>query len=531
MKFRYFIFIISAAAVFFSCKKVNENPQWDIEVLGPLAHASLGINQLISDTLLATDVNGALSIKIDTTYSNFTLDSVYQVPDTFIKTSVIFPAFPSTITPNTPFLSNNNNVTLGVPNVQLTNANITSGFIKLEFKNTLQSKIFFTYKIPKAKKNGIPFTITVSVDSASLASPSYFSDTYDFSGYSLDMTGSSGTLFNTISYNVEARSDPNGQSFALFGSDTLINLKTSLIQIVPDYAKGYLGQTTIIDNKNINLGVGGLIKGGNIKLDSVTMKFDITNYVGADLQIYLNQVLSVNNRQGNVIPLSNSNLIRHYININRATEPYFASYSPVPFNYSIILNKGNSNITDLIENIPDILNYNINLKLNPLGNISGNSDFVYSNKLVDTRIQIDMPLSFSANQLVFADTINFSIANATNFDPIGPSTIYLIAKNGFPFDLDMMLFLIDKNNAITDTLLVPGLISSASVGTNAIVTNPITTKISIPIDAARKSRLLTTERIGIRAKFNSPNYPQLTQLYSNYRLDIKLIGDGTYYIR
>ncbi len=531
MKFIYFFFVLGAIAILFSCKKVNDNPQWDIEVLGPLAHASLGVNQLISDTLLVTDANGAISIKIDTTYSNFTLDSLYQVPDTFIRTSVLFPAFPSTINPNTPFLSNNNNVTLGVPNVELKNANISRGFIKLEFKNTLRSKIIFTYIIPKAKKNGIPFTITASVDSASLTSPTYFSDTYDFSGYSIDMTGSSGALFNTISYNVEARSDPNGQPFGLFGSDTLINLKTSLLQIVPNYVKGYLGQTFINDSKNINLGVGALIKSGSIKMDSVTMKFDITNYIGADLQAYVNDVISVNNRQGIIIPLSNSNLIRHSININRATEPYFASYSPVPTFYSITLNKANSNINDLIENLPDKLNYNINLKLNPLGNINGSGDFVYSNKLVETRIQVDMPLSFSANQLVLADTINFSIANATNFDPIGPSTIYLLAKNGFPFDLEMTLYLIDKNNTITDTLLVPGLISSASVGTNLVVTNPTSTKLAIPIDVARKSRLLTTERIGIKAKFNSPSYPQLTQLYSNYRLDIKLIGDGTYYIR
>lgn len=519
------------ASLFFACKKENENPQWDINVLGPLAYASLGMENLIGDSNLTTGNNGELFISIDTSFSNFTLDSVYKVPDTTLFTSVIFPAFPAVIQPNTPFLSSNNNLTLGVNNVQLRAANINSGFIKIDFKNTLQSKIFVTYVIPKAKKNGLPFTITFSVDSASLTNPTFFTATYDFSGYAVDMTGSTGGSFNTISYNVEARSNPTGQPFNLFGSDTLINLKTSMLSITPDYVRGYLGQTDLSDSKEVDFGLGTLIQNGTIKLDSVTMKFDITNYIGADIQAYIDELLSVNNRTLFNLPLNNSQLIQHPININRATESYFGSYNPTPFTYSLVLDKNNSNIKEVIENLPDKLRYDLRLKLNPLGNISGSSDFIYSDKLVDTRVRLDMPLSFSADQLLLADTIDFGVATTTDFDPIGPSTIYLLAKNGFPFDLDMELFLIDANNVVIDNILVPGLIASAQVNGSNIVTQTTTTKIAIPIDANRKSKLTSATRIGIRAKLDSPNYPQLTQLYTNYRLDLKFIGDGTYSIR
>ena len=531
MKKHFFTTICLLAFLIFACKKQNENPQWDVNVLGPLAHATLGINNLIGDSFITANNSGALSIRIDTSFSNLKLDSVYQVPDTTILTSQVFPAFPTTITPGTTFISGNNNVTLGVSNVQLKFANISTGFIKLDFKNTLQSKIILTYTIPKAKKNGIPFTITANVDSGSVSNPAFFSQLYDFTGYSIDMTGSTGGLFNTISYDVEAKSDPNGYTFNLFGSDTLINLKTSLLQITPNYVRGYLGQNNLNDTKEINLGIGGLIRSGTVLLDSINMQFDISNYIGADIQAYVDHLISVNNRTATNILLSNSTLIQHPININRAIDPYFASYNPTPTLYSIVLNKNNSNIKQLIENLPDKLRYDLKLKLNPLGNISGSSDFIYSNQLVKTRIQIDMPLSFAVNQLAISSTVDFSIASSANVDPIGPSTLYVVAKNGFPFDINLQLFLIDENNTVTDSILVPSLILSGAVGANLLVSQSTTTEIPIPIDAIRKSKILNTKRIGIRATFNSPTYPQVTQLYNSYHLDLKLIGDGTYYIR
>lgn len=528
---RFFTLIYLTAFLLFACKKQNENPQWDVNVLGPLAHATLGLNNLVGDSFITANNSGALIIRIDTSFSNLKLDSVYHVPDTTILTSQVFPAFPSTIMPGTTFISGNNNVALGVSNVQLKFANISAGFIKLDFKNTLQSKIILSYTIPKAKKNGIAFTITANVDSGSVTNPTFFSQTYDFSGYSIDMTGSTGGLYNTISYDVQAKSDPSGYTFNLFGGDTLINLKTSLLQITPDYVRGYLGQNNLNDSKEINLGIGGLIRSGTILLDSINMQFDISNYIGADIQAYVDHLISVDNRTATNISLANSTLIQHPININRAIDPFYASYNPNPALYSIVLNKNNSNIKQLIENLPDKLRYDIKLKLNPLGNISGSSDFIYSNQLVKTRIQIDMPLSFAANQLTILDTINFSVANSANVDAIGPSTLYVVAKNGFPFDINLQLFLIDENNIVSDSILVSDLIVSGTIGANLLVSQSTTTKIPIPIDAIRKSKILATKRIAIRATFNSPTYPLLTQLYNSYHLDLKLIGDGTYYIR
>lgn len=528
---RLLIFASICIGLLFSCKKENDNPQWDINVLGPLAKATLGIENLIGDSSLGIDGNGALSITIDTTFSNFKLDSIYQIPDTTLYTIQVFPAFPQPIPPNTPFTSQNNNVVLGISGVELKLANLKSGTIKIEIKNTLQSKIFYTYTIPKAKKNGVPFTITFTIDSASITNPKYFNQSYDFSGYTVDLTGNNGSLVNTIAYNVEARSDPNGQTFNLVGSDTLINLKTSMIGIAPDYVRGYLGQSNLTDKKSISFGFGNLISDGTIVLDSVEMNFAVTNYAGADIQAYVNVLTALNNRTGQALSLNSASLIQNYLNINRATEAYPISYNVSPSVYSVILNKSNSNIKQVMESLPDSLLYDISLQINPLGNIGGSSDFIYSDRIVDTRIQVKLPLSFGANQLTLSDTLDFDINNTTDLDPVGPSTITLLALNGFPFDMDMQMILLDENNSTIDSLLVPGLIAAGQLDMNNRVSNSTLTKLTIPIDDSRKENLKRTKRIKVRAAFSTPNYPQLVQLYNTYHLDLKFVGDGLYHIR
>ncbi|MBP6427761.1 MAG: hypothetical protein KA430_09255 [Bacteroidia bacterium] len=525
------LLIIVFASLFVSCKKENDNPQWNVNFLGPLAKATLGIENLIGDSSLSINSNGAVSLIIDTTFSNFKLDSIYTIPDTTILTTQIFPPAPFPIPPGTVFTPGNSNVVLGVSGVQLKSANLQEGSIKIEIKNTLQSKILYTYKIPRAIKNGVPFEVNFTIDSASITDPKFFTQSYDFSGYTIDLTGSTGGSFNTLAYDVLAKSDPAGDTFNLAGSDTLINIKTSLLGIAPNYVRGYLGQTDLSENKSISFGFGNLISDGTIALDSVDMKFEVTNYIGVDIQAYINSLTSVNNRTGQTVPLNNSNLIQHNLNINRATENSLASYNVIPYVYSVSLNKNNSNIKQIMESLPDSLRYDLSFQLNPLGNISGSSDFIYSDKLIDTRIQVKMPLSFAANQLTLSDTIDFNIEDATDLDPIGPSVITLHAMNGFPFDMNMQLLLLDENNNVIDSLLVPGLIASGQLDINNLVTSSTQTKIPIPIDDNRKQKLTNTKRIKVRAAFTTPNYPQLVQLYNSYHLDLKFIGDGEYLIR
>jgi hypothetical protein len=142
-----------------------------------------------------------------------------------------------------------------------------------------------------------------------------------------------------------------------------------------------------------------------------------------------------------------------------------------------------------------------------------------------------MPLSFALNQLMLTDTVPFTISSATNFDPVGDTKLTMYAVNGFPFDLNMQLFLLDSNRSVVDSLFVPDLIAAAPVNSFYRATGTTTTIIEIPVDETRKEKLINVKHVGIRMKFNTPDYPQLIQMYSDYKLNLKLVADGIYSIR
>jgi hypothetical protein len=528
---RHLVFLL-IIVLFTNCKKENERPQWDIEVLGPVLFATLGIGQLIGDSSIQTLADGAQILDLDTTFSNFTLDSLYQIADTTISTIVLFPPVPpQTITPGTPFLSNDNKIALGVGDLLLKQAIISSGKIRLEIKNTLKSKVDFTYIIPHAMKDGEPFKVTATVDSGSTTDPKYFSNEYDFSGYDLDLTGVNGNLFNTISYNVNAVSDSFGYDFIVNGNDTVVNLNTTLVDVIPSFVRGYLGQAETNEANERNVGIGSLVTGGLIELDSIQLNLDFINYIGADEQAYISSIKSKNNRTGTIVDLVAPSILNQYININRAVINPSLTDSLVPTHYHIQLDHTNSNIRELVENLPDKMDIDLSMNINPLGNVSGGNDFVFSDKLLNTRFQLKMPLRFAMDQLSLVDTVPFSITGATDYDPVGFTTLKLIAVNGFPFDLNLQLFMLDSTQTIVDSLFVPDYIASAPVNANYRATGTSRTEIFIPVDADRKQRLLSVQHVGIRMKFDTPDFPQLIQMYSDYRLDLKIIADGIYSIR
>ena len=525
-----FLFLIGSI-LFNGCKKENDRPQWDVEVLGPILFASLTLNELIVDTLIQANADGAVNLMIEQSFYELETDSIYNIPDTSISNVVKWPIFSTPIAPGTPFLSTDNKIALGVGNVKLTKAVMRHGTIGIELKNSLPTKVIYTYTIPKAKKAGVPFTIVQEVDAANANIPGTFSGNFELDGYEIDLTGPNGNQFNTITYNVNAVSDPTGNAFTIFNSDTVINLKSYLTNLDPIYVKGYLGQNSVFSNSTINTGLADFIHDGFIKLDSVTMDLEITNFIGADAQIFFNSLTSINNRTFSGVSLIAPSVMNRALNINRAQESGPVPSPVISTNHSYHLDNSNSNIKAFVENLPERIAYNINMEMNPLGNISFYNDFLYSDNLVNGKLTIKMPLRMAAQNLTLSDTQALSLGGLTNLDPIGPLNLTLVAGNGFPVDFDIQLFIIDENHVVTDSLLIPGFIQKANLDSQYKVISPVVTRIEIPVDEKRKNSILAGKYMGIRTIFRTPDYPQLIQLYTSHRLDLKLIASGTYYIR
>ena len=88
-KIKYFSGVIAASLFMFvclsGCKKELNEPNWDLDVLAPLAKATLSIENIVNDTLRITHPDNSVSLVYRSKLYKFTLDTLFKIPDTTIS--------------------------------------------------------------------------------------------------------------------------------------------------------------------------------------------------------------------------------------------------------------------------------------------------------------------------------------------------------------------------------------------------------------------------------------------------------------
>lgn len=515
--------------LFTTCKKENDSAQWDVNILTPIFKASLGVNDLIADSFTQVAPDGAVTLVFDSTIYTTPLDSVFEIKDT-LQTSLFVSPGNITLTPGFVFYSQPNEISLDLNSVELSLAIIKSGHARLIAKNHLPTAVIYTFNIPEAKLNGVPFQKIQTIDAAPPGGVTEFSGLFDISGYSIDLTGTIGTEYNQLTYNVIGQTSLSGITVNVVPGDTIVDVTSGFEALIPLYARGYLGQGSVDVTGENSIGTGKLLD-GSILFDSVTAILTLKNSIGADAQAILSSMRSVNNRTGTTVDLVAPHFVNQTLNLNRATE---TGTPPSPVNstyYSIQLDNTNSNIVALVENLPEKLTYDLNFLLNPLGNVSGHHDFLYTDDLFDANLKVNFPLRFAANQILFSDTQDIADLSTTADENLGDGIFKLIADNGFPYEFNLQIIMLNDIGVATDSLLVPDRIAPAMMDANFRAIGKERTIISIPLSIERRKNLLNTKRVVIRARFSTSSYPQQLQVYSDYVLNLKLVGDFIYMIR
>ena len=134
-----FLFLFFAVAVLSTCKKDNDRPQWDVDVLVPLVKSTLDIGNLINDTLLQSDSNHVLHFVYEKNLYDLNLDSLVNIPDTTIKITVDYNVTVP-VPPNFPVYSNTSQFALSVNGPQIRLAILRNGTLTLKAVNYLQTK-------------------------------------------------------------------------------------------------------------------------------------------------------------------------------------------------------------------------------------------------------------------------------------------------------------------------------------------------------------------------------------------------------
>ncbi|MBQ20156.1 MAG: hypothetical protein CMD31_05325 [Flavobacteriales bacterium] len=520
------VLFLTVILALFSCRKDFEQPEWDVDLLAPLVKTTLNIGDLLPDSVLQTNPDTSLKIVYETSIFDVDMDSLFRISDTTINE--VFPMSLSVLAaPGDAFYSVDREVTLNVTNnVQLNYALVESGFIEIEIWSEIQEQIIVTYTIPTATKNGDTLVLTELIPAGNGSQPGYFTTRIDISDYELNLTGINNNKVNTFVTRAVAVVDTNATQSVLVSAGQEIAITNKLVDVVPAFVRGYFGnQQFRFGPESTTFDVFNRISGGTLDLDQVNVNLTFENGIGVDARLTINQLEAVNTNTSTNSAL-NHTIIGNAMNINRAQR----TFSVPEVNYTThttSITTANSNIDQMIELFPNELIYDISLHINPLGNISGNNDFVFKKHPLKTNLNVEFPLSLIANQLTLTDTTEINLRDENKGNIIDGDLI-LYAENGFPFDATISLSLLDASNNQLVAINSLGNILAAALNSNLRATTKKSSKVVFQLSEQDIIHLYNTENIVVNVSFTTIGQPQFIKIYEDYELDLKVVGDFSY---
>ncbi len=508
-----------------SCSVDGTN--WDVDATAPVVETKLDLTNLIGSDNLSVAPDSAINVAVDVPLYTFSFDTISNLPSqkTVYTYTWIYPTI--TLPGGAVLPGNTSDLDLTGTDFKLSRFDVKHGKLRCTLKSTLAQRLIFRYYIPKATKNGAMLEFIDTLVGTPVSSDTVvFVKEFVIDDYQIDLSGPDGDDFNSLTSFLDVSTVVGDPGCVLTNGATLFKTETELVEITPEYAKGYLGQYNFNSiGSNTNFSELQMVQGGLIDVENINMNLVFHNTIGADLSFNPTEIKAVNTRTGQQVVLTHSS-IGTTININRATENLSVVNPVTESNYTFNITSSNSNIESFLELIPDQLSLLANVNLNQYGNTGGYTDFFYYDFPTFIQLQLNMPLKFAATDLLLIDTIDNPFGSLDILDPIQDGEFIVRVENKFPLESDLQLYMLDNTGTITDSIFANTLVAAAPVDINDRGIQAITTDLIISATAANIQQLKNANQLILKANFNtSPASSGRMQFYSDYYMLIRMIAD------
>lgn len=516
---RAFVILILLAVTLISCRK-REKLTWDSDWIAPVVYGRLDLSNLIMDSILIENPDSSLILDFDQTVVELTLNDLVQIPDTTVSNKYTIPP-PLTnliVSAGQTFFNEPTDFKYDGLDVSLSKIDLKSGALQYNIISPIDRKTIVTYSIPGATKYGIPFEVSIEVPAAPTNGVSQVSGQINLTNYHFNLRGASNTLYNTLETNFVVELAPGEVGTTIYNTDTII-LNTSFLGLEPSYAKGYFGQQSFKETEsNLKNDLLDMYGGGFLDIERLKVSMFLENTIGVDGQIRINYLRGINEFNSSFIDLQH-NVIGETVNINRAQDINGAGVSQP---YEIWFNDLNSNIEAFFEILAQRLAYDVEIDLNPLGNVSNATDFAYCDGGISAGLHIEMPLSFYATDFILNDTLDIDFSNSGSLN-LNFIELKLDVENHFPFSADISLYLLDSLGQVSDSIngnTISG--GVMDVGNINVIAPSLNTDI-YTLNSNQIELLKSSGRMIYSAKINTPPSQNHVKIKSNYYMDIKTV--------
>jgi hypothetical protein len=111
--------------------------------------------------------------------------------------------------------------------------------------------------------------------------------------------------------------------------------------------------------------------------------------------------------------------------------------------------------------------------------------------------------------------------------------LFLYAKNGFPIETKVQIYLLNEFMAISDSLVTyPGTIQAAEINMSlGKADQQRLSTIAIPLNVNTIESIKHTKKAIVQVRFATIPANQQLKIYSDYKVNISLVGDFSYRIK
>ena len=483
--------------------------------------------QLVVTNFSTPGTSGAL-VTIDTSNS---IQIVADLGDIHASSAVA-------VFPNEDIISNYETITQNLTNGrQFTFVDCNSGQLNVNISSSIQQPLRLTYILVGAyDKNGNPLTKVTNIAAAQNGISGNINQTFDLSGYAINLTGPYGTQFNTYTQILVAHVDSTGIQTHISSTDSIL-VKYTLRNIKPNYVKGYAGRDTISYSGTTPFTFANLFSGSApnaLKINKASISVSIENGIGVDGTVTINNLTSVN-ANGNSVQLverSGNSIIGKPLYIGRATD------FPLTPNVSTFnLSSTNSNLAAFINNLPSSIGYNIQIKTNPHGNDQTYNQFAYLTSGLNVNLNVNIPLSLMANDLILKDSFNFNLGySQKDVANILNGTLHVIVNNKFPLQANITLIAYDSAWNKLDTLLSGAQVNAAPINSSCRATQTTQSVLNVAAPANVINQLRSAKHAIMTVVFNTKSSNatcngKFLNIYSDYNIEATITGDFNYKVK
>ena len=411
---------------------------------------------------------------------------------------------------------------------ELTQVNVKTGSILMKVESSIEEAIILQYKIPQSSRSGQSGHIYKEwkIPASPKGQRIYLEERFPIDGFVIHLYGEKNSVapyFNHIYNELVAKIEYTGIERTLSLSDK-IKIEFGLVDVIPELIIGDPGLHNFTIKDSLELPALKNFK-GNLSLEDASLELNFYNSFGIESLITTNEIVGQNSGANKKVKLT-STALSSPILLKRAVN---LGTSLKPDEQILTLNKSNSNIKQFIENLPDRIVPNIQVKVRPNGTLN-QSDFAFDYSKLLVNFKLDVPLVVGLDNLTIAEVKKSKLFENDIISNIKEAKLLVSANNDFPIEALLELEFLTDDGEVLATVFKNknNVIKDAEVdNVSGKTVSPMSSELVAILSREDMRAMQNATQVRVIAHFYTKDAKRY-KMYSDYGISLKITSDVIY---